>query len=366
MWRKHQVADEETLNDTEVWDYELGTRGIVSAIWITIKATNGATSNLANEIYRCVNKIELVDGSAKLHSTTAPENQALLAYAAGKVPPDLIDENPSAEQIGYFGILFGRFVGDRQYALDLSKLSNPKLQVDFDLTNVRATGATGYVSGSADISVSIVKDDSERAPSPASFMRATQQYSSTTAASGDERIKLPVEHPWHRLMLRAREDNVALATDVTDVRLSMDGDKFVPFEEPVERVEDENLVTFGLRPAVEVRLLKANDDTYDSTVQHVLDAPFHSETDGHNALINGFSGNRLTVSLYDTATPSAVTSAEAIRGIIWGKAYHATLCWLWDEEEFFPAPDYGRADLYVTQGGAGAAASVVLEEVYPN
>jgi hypothetical protein len=365
MWRRHIVADEETLEDTEIWDYDLGTRGVISAILVTIKATNGETSNLANEIYRCVNRIEVVDGSFKLHSTTAPQNQALLAYSMKEVPPDIIDEAADAEQVGHFGVLFGRRIGDRSYGLDLSKLSNPKLQVDWDITNVRAAGETGYVSGSADISVALVKDDSPGAPTPASFMRATEQYDWTTAASGDERIKLPVEKPWRRLMLRALEDGVAMTTDVTDVRLSMDGDKFVPFEEPLARVLDYNQLELGKMWGVETLLMKSDTGTYNSTVGHIANHSVSSGVASHNALITAAVGNQATFSVYDTATPSAITTDERVYCILYGRGYHSTVLWQWDDEAFFPAPDFGRGDLYVTQGGAGAAASVVLEEVYP-
>ena len=189
-WRRYVAADAESLSDTEVWDYSLGTTGILSGAVVIIKATNGSTSNVDNPIAGLVNKIEITDGARKLHSVTGIEEQALAAYDLKQVAPDTEDMNADKEQVGVFTVKFGRYLGDNDYFLDLSKLSNPKLEVDFDITNVRAAGATGFVSGSADITVILIKDDTGPFPAPKGYLRAIEQYSWTTAASGDERVAL--------------------------------------------------------------------------------------------------------------------------------------------------------------------------------
>jgi len=362
-WRRHVVAEAETLSDAEVWTYDLGTRGILSGIILEIEATNGSTSNTDNHVHDCVKKIELTDGARKLLSVTGVQAQALAWADTGRCPPDVIDENADQVQKAVFPIWFGRYPGDTEYFIDLSRLSNPKIEVDWDIANVKSTGATGFVSGSGKITCILIKDDIGPFPTAKGYFRKIEQYKWTTAASGDERVKLPVDFPWRRIMLRAYESGVAMTSSVTDWKLSMDNDKFIFAEEKINRTLDLNIMEVGSLPQVEQRILKANDETFESNIADPLSVQLISEYDARNVDVTSTTGGKITISLYDLATPTADTTARPIKALVKGRGYHNCVFMNFEKLGFFPAPSYGKGDLIVTQGNAGAAASVVLEEV---
>lgn len=365
-FRRHEIAYMEALSDRQTWEYDLGERGVLSWIGLSIYNTNGGTSNLANQIYRCIERIEVVDGSDKLHSTIGAQNQGSIYKKTTKTPTCYLNENADAVQEGQFAIWFGRYIGDHEFGLDLSMLNNPKLEVTVNFEAVRACGATGYLSGYGDLSCILIKDDEKTIPKPAKFLSLTEQYDWTTAASGSVRIDMPDQWPYTLVGLRSKEDGIKIWSALTRAKLSLNDDEFVAFDEHTDITGDFEEPDEELRAQTEEYIYAKNDDTYQTTVGIVHDAAAHSWTDGHNALVNGIAGNQVTISLYDTATPSAVASEEQISLIVKGLCYQDMLWWHWDPLDPLEVHDYRKSDLTVWQGNAGGAASVVVEEVRDN
>jgi hypothetical protein len=130
-------------------------------------------------------------------------------------------------------IIFGRYIGDREYAFDPSKFVNPQLRIKWNLANVRAVAALGYATLSSRLT--IIARVMEGAPAPRSMLMSKENYT-WTAAAGTEYIDLPRDYPYVGLMYKS----VLIAHHpydiVSQVKLNCDSGKVIPFDLEVENL----------------------------------------------------------------------------------------------------------------------------------
>jgi len=367
VFRRDPIAESETLKNVEVWDTDLKAKGALSALEIEVTAINGATSNLNNHIHHLVKKIEVVDGSKKFHSVTGVQEQGLNWIALRKIPEVHMDETINVTQIGKFLVMFGRKIGDLEYFLDLDKLSNPKLQVDFNIAEVRAVGADAFVDGSARITVKGIVDQEKAALAQKGYLRAIEQYKWTSAASGDEKIELPVDYPYRLLMLRAYRQNSDPLGCLSKIKLAFDSPKYEYLEEYSGALMRAIHGQLGLPGDVTKWVYGLNGDTPEWPCMRNSAARF-SVDGGLRRFISlpNFWKGYVAYGLWDhTGVAIAARETHEIALLTW--MYQNCLAIPFGnpllEGEFFPAPNYKKSTLTVTQGSATHAASVVLEEV---
>ena len=221
------IENRKVLADSGEVTINLGVRDPITALMIEFRATNGATSNIDNPLAECVSTVELIDGGNTIFSLTGMQFAALTAYNRGYIPYWLVSEIPSNVQNLFGEVQFGRWHGDTVYAFDPSRFSNPQIRVKWNLATNTAVGATGYVSGT--MTLTIRADLMVGAANPQGFITAKQHYSFTTAASGTEYIDLPVDRRLKGLMLQSLSDTGGGLYGLSNIKLSCDQDKFIPF-----------------------------------------------------------------------------------------------------------------------------------------
>ena len=290
--------------------------------------------------------------------------QALAYYWAGVYPEKIWDENPSAVQHDVVPIFFGRRLWDHDNALVPANFRNLQLKITYNFANVNSVGATGFTTGTGKLTV-ISKVMEGLEGTPGAFFMHKNHYGFTTAASGDERVDLPNDWPYALLMVRAWESGVDIDSTITNLKLSINQDKIIPFD---HSVANQVRILSQIYPMIEhqLRALAADGEVSEAWLGEIRSAVALSEVDSKIVGISSKAAGQLTFSVY-TDAGAADTTARAHLA-----KYAGYLPWNCVgfpfgvrelTETYLQAPEFSSIKLYVTQGNAGAEADIVLSQL---
>lgn len=365
-WRRTTVANVVSLSDTEVWEYSLPSSGILNAVFLQLRATNGATSNLDAPLEACVNAIQIVDGGRVLLDLSGPQTQIVSLLAAKSEPRSMVSEQLSEVQTFQALLPLGMKLYDDEMGLDLSKLVNPRLRVDVDLTAVRATGATGFVSGTGRLSCVLIVNDGSDVPTPANFLKSHEIKRWTTGSSGDEVTQAPIDGPWARAIVRAHVANSNPDDVLTNIKMTFDSGRFVALDELTKWAADSFGLFLGRVPRFMASVFHADAETHDLRHGGIDTFTAQALTDTNVACLESFEAGRPTINL--NLLGAGTTQATEDQVWISFFANHPYMCLVWDfvPQGLLDVAAYGRGDIVLTQAVGSAAASIVLQQVMVN
>jgi len=354
-----------TISDSQTKTYDLKGADPISTIDIIYEATNGATSNVGHPLHKDISKIEVVDGSDVLFSLSAAQIAALNFFERGRYPFSAIDEAAAAVQKEKFSINFGRWIGDQRLYLDPSRFDNPQLK----LTHALAISATaGFATGTGKVTA-IAKLFDEKPPAPDGFLMSKDLFDWTTVASGDQPVILPNDYDYRLLLLRAYLSGTVWTTPISALKLSLNNDKIILFNLYSDDFVTLNEEYFGLAEIVQ-KVLRADNATPESFIAVQKGSIYHPAADFDVGSIESITADLPTLGLYLlSATPTIAKDTTARAGYLRARGIgpHNVLAYpfgdLEDPDTWFKAPDFTSIKLTVTQGGAGAVASVLLQQL---
>lgn len=130
---------------------DLPNKGLLSCIQLQIYATAGSTEGDRDVgPLDAITKIELiVNGSQVVKSLTGQELKAMMAYQKMPQSQALMANYLSAANRVHIFINLGRHYHDLEYMLDLSKVNDPELRIEYDFTK---TSHHGWTNGEAQTS----------------------------------------------------------------------------------------------------------------------------------------------------------------------------------------------------------------------
>jgi hypothetical protein len=362
--REEYLEKSLTLTDSGTRTINLDFSDPVTEIVLQFDATNGATSNLYNPLRRNVTKVEVIDGGDVLWSAPGHILAGLFAHLHGTVPGEYYTEQGTDSPIEILPIRFGRYINDEMFAFNPRGFRNPQLKIEWNLANVRAVGATGYVTGSLKFTAkAMVMED---VPPPTHLLTAKDVQDFTTAASGDYRLDLPTDYPLRALLIRAYEKGVDLRSSLTNFKLSADGGKFVPFDISSGFLANQMLERLGvLTHSQNVRLV--NDDFVQTYIGLSIQGQVQAQESPYFISTDAWWKSQVFMRVHNQAG----AAAGPIRGVVtdFGTCYEN--CWVMpfgrlnDPESWLQAQAYESLRLYLTQGNADAAASVLVQEARP-
>ena len=198
--------------------------------YIRMYATNGATSNVENSIIDVLNSIQIVDGSDVLWALDAEEILANQYYHY-KESTDLgIDERPGEVQATVFKIPLGIGRMHPEVAFDPTRFANPQLILDWDIANIRAVGADGFVDPPL-LAVDIMADVIDEAPArPTGYLMTKEITEYVAVAATEHRVELPVDYPYRTIYVRSYLDNKCPMASINTVEHSINEQKYRPFD----------------------------------------------------------------------------------------------------------------------------------------
>jgi len=367
VFRWHPAAAAETLKNKELYDMLLDFKGALSAIAIYISATNGATYNKDNEIYKLVRKIEIKDGSKILHSVTGVQEQGLNAFDLGKVPEDSCRETPGYGQASMFYAMFGPKFGHPRKWLDLRKYKNPTLYVDWNLEEVRAVGGDSYVDATGKISIALLLDEDPEALTYEGYHRTEETRNWTTVSSGEEPVKLPVDWPIRNIMVRAYQANRDPTSAISKLKMDCDKGTFLPYEIDTAYLVKWINDALGYHPVWSKYTYRAHGEQIETPLSRVQSMNVESWGATPRIIsVDVFWNGSPFLNLVDHAG-ATVVAAESQKLEGHGELFQSCMFLPFGspllEEPYFDAAKYTEIILKCTQGSAGRAASVVTQQL---
>ena len=198
-------------------------------LYIRMWGTNGTTSNITNSIIDVLDRVDVIDGSDVLFSLDAEEIMALAYYHYKESIAMGIDERAGVVQSTVFKIPFGIGRMHPELALDPKQFSNPTIVLNWNLANVNALGATGFLTDT--LYVSIMADVIDEAPSaPTGFLMHKEVRNYVTPVLGMVPTVLPVDYAYRTLFVRAFLASTCPKILMTKAKHDLNEDKYVPFE----------------------------------------------------------------------------------------------------------------------------------------
>lgn len=202
---------------TKVIDIHLS--DLISRITIQLRLTNNGSAPTAHPA-KAVSKIEVTDGSDILFSLAGTECAALNYYDKGFLPFSLVAAENNILSTVEFHLDFGRFLFDKFLALNPAKFNNLQLRITHD----KATGGSSPDAGTLAV---IAHTFDHNSGAPQGFLMSKQVYNYALAASGQERIVLPADYAYRKILYGALSAGNTPSSQVATAKLSIDNDKHV-------------------------------------------------------------------------------------------------------------------------------------------
>lgn len=364
-YRNIELYYEQTLDNVGTKIVDLRTTDPISAIRLNFKGTNGTTSCKNNRLNDVITKIELIDGSDQLLSLTLKEAQALEFRRTGKMPYMRPEEKASGGQDESCLIMFGRYLWDPEYYLDLTKFRNPQLKITTNIAAVAAISATAFATGTLKVTLDLLVIEEGATPAKG-FMMAKNIYGFTSGTSGDEHVDMPVDYPYVNLMVRAFTAGNDVDENISKLKLNCDAGKFIPFDKYVKdlyKVEEQDLGPAQLRYGI----FASDQDTVTFDLNHDPRIAITPLTQGRIATSQWCWSGNFSLAL-TTHAGVAVTDDESLSIIVSGSCPHSTInvpLGLRNQPEtYFDPKKFGDIDLVLTQAAASAV-SIILEQLRP-
>lgn len=350
-WAELLAAETITAAATKTIDIDL--MDPISRLSVLIKLTNN-TSTPYDHPDKVLQKLEIVDGSDVLASLNGMETRALNFYERSLEPyANLIYLNDVMCLLEY-NINFGRFLWDKELALDPKKFKNPQIKIQHSL------GIGGSTPDSMDLRVRADVFD-EEAPAPTGFLMPKEIYSYLPAQSGNEYIDLPTDYPIRILMPLSRAASKAPYEQYNQLKLTEDMDKKTILE---GYTSDFQKVVAGLYPTFK-DLLFGNAQV--AGVAHFITPCF----DAYPSLnAEGTSAQIYAEAFVNGGTKTIYGDvASNFHGIYTGRCPHGALGFpmgnLQNPEEWWDVSKLKSARIKVTAGSSAdttAAIQIVLQQ----
>lgn len=362
-FRDHYFKRESSVNDSDTVIIDINVKDPISAITVEYEATNGATSCTNHELHDDITSIELVDGSRVLWSLNMSQARALNFFETGKLPHMVGDESAAGVQEEKCILHFGRYLDDPEFYIRPSDYNNLQLRLTHALT-ISATA--GFATGTGKVTV-MARIIEEGAMVYRGFLMSKEKVSYTSATSGDKEIDLPRDYPYRLMMLQALVTTVTHQEILTQHKLSIDADAYVPFNLYSEDIDDMNRSRFGYAKQNK-KLLATSADTRLMDIYNIRDAYARCETTLVFDVIEGVDAEEITLGATVVTVVPAITVDVTDRPhhvTAWGTQPYACLCVpfgsLNSQDDWLNAPSFGDIRLISTQAAA-AACTVVLQQ----
>lgn len=359
------LQDEYAVNDDGTWTFNVNLVDPVTEFKIWFEATNHATAPVADSpIPRVVQEVAVIDGSEVIASMNGEEAVALYGLEYGEFPYQHNSYEASDDQRACIPITFGRSLTDPEWIFDPTRFRNPQIRVTWDLTAINAIGANGFATGTGNISV--WAKVMEEGANPRGYLMSKEIKEFSTAAAGDEVTYLPTDFPLRKLLVRAYESGVDMATSITNLKLSQDEDKFVAWD--LEADEFIWLMHNWFEPIDRYSWDMANDG---AVVEHFMGhEPWGVGTAGIADLIFGMiaiANGQYTVESIDNAGASVDPGTFKVK--FSSRTPFNSFAYPFgdqnDAADWLQVRDIGNLRLLLTQGNAGADCQIVVQQAHP-
>lgn len=205
-WQDTRLVDAKSLTGTSGSEtIDLPASGLLAGLTIRFDARESETARTHHRSQiDCLTKIEVVHaGTQIIKSFNGRVARGISFLDDGKVP--LSSRGFAA--LGYNGFVyvpihFGRRERDTEYALDLAKLVDPKLKIEWDCTLTDPWTGYGFHSTPVATLTVITKIIKEPLSAPRGYIKTAQVKEYTQENDTIEPVKMPLGNPFRRILVR--------------------------------------------------------------------------------------------------------------------------------------------------------------------
>jgi len=345
--------------------YDLPEKDYLSALHVIAYRTTSTNTNGPLPVHVIIDKIEVVDGGTVIQSLTGEQVKGLMYYRGGVInfPPTV--ETASTESYDVFTLHFGLYPHDTKRMLDLSKLSNPQVKITWDASKTDHKGVSYDAISDPSMKFTVVAELYRGSPPGGvqGYVKSSQIYSWTQAASTTTEIEIPRGQPLIGLMINAGYAAKNFTDDVYELKLDLDNGAWVPFHFYADEVI--NMINTWYPQQVDLAFQRdiKDDITFDTRVGYLSSLQAIAFTDVGKT-VNWQSGTKGigTIGQFDTATPSEDTTWRLtgfqIRGHIPFHNYYIPMKALFDGSVWtLDTTQYSRIVLKVTSSSSASTSS---------
>jgi len=210
--RTTELLSAESIATAGTKTIAITTKDIISRISAIVELTNADWTPTGHPALTIKN-IQIVDGSEVLFSMRGVYAQALAFYGTKHQAYNALTFTAGAKCKAEIPIYFGRYLWDRDWALDPKRYNNLQLKITHDLSLGGCTPTVGTLEVHADIF-------DEDQPSPVGFLRAESLWSKTLVASTKDEIDLPTDYDIRMLLPASRSLTEEPDVNIAEVRLT--------------------------------------------------------------------------------------------------------------------------------------------------
>lgn len=247
-----QILASESATTAATKTIDINVKSPISRMIIRMKGTNNGSTPTAHPI-KMLSTIELVDGSDVLYSLSGIEAAALNFYENGELPFFVCEYENDIECCATVQLNFGRFLWDRELALDPSRFKNLQLKI----THNKALGGSAPDAATLAVFAAVFEDNP---PTPKGFLMSKEIYSYSLTASAHEYIDLPTDYDYRFVLLQSYDTTYPPNTQFGNLKFTLDHDRevlinnismteFIKIMPPMDKVE-ENFAGLGTGSAV--------------------------------------------------------------------------------------------------------------------
>lgn len=219
LGRITEILPAETATVPATRTIDLNISDPISQIVIVFRGTNNAVIPVGHGSLM-VSRIEVVDGSDLLCSVTGQEAQAMAYYHHRRMPLTVNEYAAPTQNIQTFAIDFGRYLFDRELALDPRKFNNLQVKITHNCTLGGSTPNAGSLAVFAHVF-------NPNTVTPGGFIMTKELYAYSLVSSGMETITLPSDYKYKALMINSLFTQQAPQDQIQRITLTVDNDSHV-------------------------------------------------------------------------------------------------------------------------------------------
>jgi hypothetical protein len=342
LYRQSIIEDSFSIATSGTKSIDVVGKQLISRLTILPKITNPNAWVAQGHPDEAITKIEVLDGSNVIVSLEGTQAKALDFYSTKKLPLSSLNYSALQWSFAPIHINFGRYLYDRELALDPNRFNNLQIKITHDLDAAMTGTTVGYITIMADVF-------EDTPPSPVGFLRSKEFYALTLVANAVTYIDLPEDEPIRILMSHCFSDSQAPEYQIDSLKLTEAHDKQILIDSPMEEYA---AYIAGLFPAWTEKLsgrMAATDvyfwvtPAYEQTIQFAGT----NDTDGVLQMSAATGGQRRITEA------SAATEFEAVAR---GYAPHGSLPliypWIDDMDKYWNVESVGGGRLKVTAAAA--------------
>lgn len=368
FWLRDRIKSWSSVTSSDTQRLELPNSGIISAIELRVNNVRDATVRTATTVVQhlaeALTKIEIIETGQKIIKSL--DGTVLLAHNLRDFKTPVYNqyrEDAGQHNTQYFYLLFGRYIMDREYGLDLGRHKDVRLEIQHAFSE---TASIGWDDDSGDIEVYIWRWIGTDL-APRGYFKTSEKYHYTASGTaGEVRKELPCLNPYRRIMIRTFLTSKTIGACITELSLIANDGAYKPFyglagsKMSAHDQAVHGLVEFfGGRTLGYTGSVSPLTESFISYPEEALCHPMNA-SNAHRMAITGWSGGRLIVTKEGTGNLLGQL-------IVRGKGYQYVSSIPFDipddESAYFETKELDKLEVVLNHGAHACDTRIVVDEL---